>query len=163
VFLCALQTCWLMRKTFRTEAVQKVATHVLWSRHYFHVFSRINLQLPWKYVRRASRDCCVMPTFDNMLILVTYLKVLLQHKGEGEQTDIEIRRCVCVRQQRSKCRKQQGRIAVIQYQYGKQSSTDGWIITNSCCPLCDITSVIQLPLMSSIGQMMGKAKERSLR
>jgi len=27
-----------------------------------------------------------MSTFDNMLILMTYLKVLLQHKGEGEQT-----------------------------------------------------------------------------
>jgi hypothetical protein len=31
-----------------------------------------------------------MPTFDNMLIVMTYLKVLLQHKAEGELIDGEI-------------------------------------------------------------------------
>jgi hypothetical protein len=27
-----------------------------------------------------------MPTFDNMLVVMTYFNVLLQHKAEGEQT-----------------------------------------------------------------------------
>ena len=40
---------------------------------------------------------------------------------------------------RSECRNKQGRIARIQYQYSKQSSAEGWIITNSCWPLCDIS------------------------
>lgn len=109
--------------------------------------------------RRASRDGCVMPTFDNMLILMTHLKVLLQHKGEGEQTDIEVRRYAWRNKGRSvatsKAESQWSNINTVSKAVRKVESS--WTAVGR---YAISANVIQLPLMSSVVQMMGKAKER---
>jgi len=102
-----------------------------------------------------------MPTFDNMLIIMTYFKVLLQHNGEGANRYRDSQ--ICLRKQgrsvaTSKAESQGSDINTVSRVVRKGESSRTAVGRYAVS-----ASVIRLLLMYSVGQVMGKAKERLFR
>lgn len=85
--------------------------------------------------------------------------MLLQQRGEGELTYIEIGRNAGGKHS-SKCRNKQGTTAVIWYQHSKESSAERWIIMNSCWPLCGISECYWITTLPS-GSWLTKLETHS--